>query len=567
MLCLFTDLRVWSLARRNRQSEAFRLWRRLCAVGMPPLGILMHLGEEAHRARDWNLAIETWEKAMALYPEAPLPPRQAADSYKEKGDTANAIACLRRSLALSPCQAGAHRCLGGLLRERNDNEQALRHLQLAVHLDPCHPSDWLSLGHMLYLEGKHRAAAVCFERANRMEPSHYAALHLGYCAFYLEDHETALSELCEALKYMPSDMDALSFKGLAQFRLNRFEEAIMTYEAMRAIDPARFDENETYRKNLFSFYIHVRHHSKILGPSSIPAHACCSAREAAGTRWQGTPLHGKTLLVFQDSGFGDTLQAMRYMQKLKRVYGAARLILAVWPQLTRLFQSLPAVDEVHSIFAIDLKKIDCDHYVDECTLMLLVGPHPVQVPYLKADPELVAAWRARLGTDCNVKVGIAWAGNPSHSNDRHRSIALQDLLPLSNLPQASLYALQKGDAVSQVFALPELCIAVLDGALTDFADSAALMSELDLVISVDSSPVHLAGALGVPAWVLVPGHGTDWRWHKGRSDCPWYPSLRLFHQAPGERWSEVIGRVRAALFGLQPGNRLQAEKGRRGESA
>jgi tetratricopeptide (TPR) repeat protein len=265
MLCLFTDLRVWSLARRNRQSEAFRLWRRLCAVGMPPLGILMHLGEEAHRARDWNLAIETWEKAMALYPEAPLPPRQAADSYKEKGDTANAIACLRRSLALSPCQAGAHRCLGGLLRERNDNEQALRHLQLAVHLDPCHPSDWLSLGHMLYLEGKHRAAAVCFERANRMEPSHYAALHLGYCAFYLEDHETALSELCEALKYMPSDMDALSFKGLAQFRLNRFEEAIMTYEAMRAIDPARFDENETYRKNLFSFYIHVRHHSKILG--------------------------------------------------------------------------------------------------------------------------------------------------------------------------------------------------------------------------------------------------------------------------------------------------------------
>jgi tetratricopeptide (TPR) repeat protein len=549
-LCQYADLAAWTLARCDQREKAFTIWEKLSDTGMPALSVLMHYGEEAQQARDWERAIGVWEKAMALYPDASQPPLRAADCYQEKGQTGKAVACLQRSLALSPCQPETHHRLGCLLRDQDEKEQALRHMQLAVYLDPSHAHAWLNLAHLLYVQNKQRASAICFERANALQPSHYAVLHLGYCAFNLKEYESAVASLNEALRYEPNHQDALFYKAQSLTHLERHQEAIDVLAAMRAANPVGFDSNESYRKHLFIECLQQSRHGSAAAWSDV----YWSGRTLSGTRWRGEPLHGKTLLVFQDSGFGDSLQAARYLPRLKPDCGAGKVIVAVWPELPRLYKTIPGIDAVHSIFDVELEKVTCDYYVDEYSLLLLLGtafgPAPDAAPYLKPDPELAAAWRARFAADRNVRIGIAWAGSAGHPNDRHRSLSLQDLLPLSDLPDASFYAMQKGPAVSQAYELPELRMVTVDTELTDFADTAALMSTLDLVISVDSAPAHLAGALGVPVWVLVPAVGTDWRWHKDRSDMPWYPAMRLFHQAPGERWSDVVARVHEALARL-----------------
>jgi tetratricopeptide (TPR) repeat protein len=558
-LCLFTDLTAWSLARRDRRTEAFRLWQGLTAVGLPALSILMHYGEEAHRARDWKRAIDVWEKAMALYPDACLPPLHAAHSYKEQGDIDRAVACLRRSLALSPCQPEAHASLGCMLRDQGDEEQALRDLQLAVYLDPYRVSAWLSLGHLLYGSGNHyHAAAASFEQAIALEPGHDAWLHLGYCAYNKKDYEAAASSLDHALRYSPIDKDALFFKGYSLAHLDRHEEAVDAFEAARAIDPEGYEANEVLRQNLFIQYLHTQRYDK----RRLSQYVYWSGRKLAGARWTGEPLNGKTLVVYQDAGFGDSLQCARYMKKIKEQYAPAKLILVVWPELTRLYKNVAGVDELHSISAVDLDKMHCDYYVGEYSVFVVLGIDPchdaVPVPYLSADPELAAIWKGRLASDRNFKVGIAWAGNPGHANDAHRSSELEEWLPLADVPGLSFYAVQKGKSLAQAFDVPALRLATLETELTDFADAAALMSNLDLVISIDSAPAHLAGALGVPVWLMLPHTGVDWRWHNGgkKSDTEWYPNTKLFHRMPGQRWRDVLQSLRDPLRALSSRRRV-----------
>lgn len=543
----YADLTAWTLARSGQRTKAFQIWEKLCDTGMPALSILMHYGEEAQQAGDWDRAIGVWEKAMMLYPDAPQPRLRIADCYQAQGKAGKAIACLQRSLELSLCQPEVHHRLGCLLRDQDEKDQALRHMQLAVYLDPGHAEAWLNLGHLFYIQKKYHASVICFERANMLKPSHYAALHLGYCAFQLKNYESAISLLNEALQHAPANQDALACKAQSLVGLERHQEALDILAAMRAENPASFDSNDVYRKRLFVQCLRQSLDEKTAAWNDV----YWSGRKPEGSRWHGEPLHGKTLLVFQDNGFGDSLQAARYLQRLKRDCGAGKVIVAVWPELCRLYSTIPGIDEVHSIFAVELEKVTCDCYVDEYSLLLLLsnafGPDSDTVPYLRPDPNLVAAWRARFAGDSNFKIGIAWAGSAAHPNDHRRSTSLSDLMPLSDLQNVSLYAVQKGPAISQAYEQPGSHIVTVDAEIKDFADTAALMSTLDLVISVDSSPAHLAGALGIPVWVLVPGAGADWRWHKGRSDTPWYPAMRLFHQAPGECWPEVIFCVREAL--------------------
>jgi hypothetical protein len=198
----------------------------------------------------------------------------------------------------------------------------------------------------------------------------------------------------------------------------------------------------------------------------------------------------------------------------------------------------------------------CDYYVGEYSAFVVLGIDPchdaVPVPYLSADPELAAIWTGRLASDRNFKVGIAWAGNPGHANDAHRSSELEEWLPLADVPGLSFYAVQKGKSLAQAFDLPALRLATLETELTDFADAAALMSNLDLVISVDSAPAHLAAALGLPVWLLLPSVGIDWRWRKdkNRNETAWYPNMRLFHQMPDQSWRDLLSCVREALCRL-----------------
>jgi Tfp pilus assembly protein PilF len=265
------------------------------------------------------------------------------------------------------------------------------------------------------------------------------------------------------------------------------------------------------------------------------------------TFWGGSDLTGRTILLHDEQGFGDTIQNVRYVPLVKARVG--RVIVRCQPPLGRLLESVAGVDTVLSIprgepmpaFDVHAPLMSLPHL-----LGTTVATVPATVPYLSPTLDDTARWKARLGADRQFKVGLAWAGSRLHSNDSHRSLPISELSALA-LDGVTIYSLQKDGASAALATLPDgLNVTDLGPALRDFAETAAAISQLDLVITVDTAVGHLAGALGRPVWVLLSSVH-DARWMTEREDSPWYPSLRLFRQQHGEGWARLLGRVREAL--------------------
>ncbi len=266
--------------------------------------------------------------------------------------------------------------------------------------------------------------------------------------------------------------------------------------------------------------------------------------------WTGEPLDGKSLLVWFEQGFGDEIQTARYVPWLKD-RGAARVSLVCKPQLAQLFATLPGVDAV--IPASGHAQIDPhDYWVPPFSIPYRAGARletiPAEIPYLAATLDRRVRWDRALPPG-DLRIGLAWRGSAALKNDANRSLAgLSTLAPLWSVPGAVFVSLQKGSGEEEADkAPPGQPIIPLGAGIADFADTAAIIDQLDLVISVDTAVAHLAGALGKPCWVLLPRIGTDWRWLRDRDDSPWYPTLRLFRQGEGETWDAVIVRVAEAL--------------------
>lgn len=553
------DLRAHALMKQGKQDDAFTLWDRATNGVLPRLPVLIHYAEAAHARRDWERAASLWEKAMTLYPSAPQAALGAAFTYAESGDPEKAITCFYRGLAMAPVHPMAHHRLGCLLRAKGEKEQALRHMQKALYLDPGHASGWEHLGHLFYQIKNYRAAATCFEQAVLIHPTVYAHSHLGFCAYLLDEPGAAIASFDQALQLKPKGTEVLYFKAMCLDQLQHHDAAVDTMEKLRALDPQSFDRDDTRRKNLFLMHLKLRSSGVIRST----LHVGWSARRFQNERWTGQPLQGKTLLVYQDSGFGDSIQAARFYRCIKQEFAPAKIKLAVWPELMRLYKGLADVDEILSIYADGINNTPCDYYVDEYSLFLVLGRvrwSCMPGAYLHAESESVDKWRRSFNDDRAFRIGLAWTGNPAHPNDTHRSTRLEDWAPLADIPGLSIYAVQKGNAVDQAFDTPALNMVTPGNALHDFADTAALMTALDLVISVDSAPAHLAGALDMPVWLILPATGVDWRWH-GQDDLPfWYSGLRLFRQGKEQDRHEVILRMRDELRLLvaQHRSRLQS---------
>ena len=283
--------------------------------------------------------------------------------------------------------------------------------------------------------------------------------------------------------------------------------------------------------------------------------SACAARFGF-PRWQGEDLQGKALLIAAEAGHGDMIQFCRYAAELK-ARGVARVGVVCHAPLTRLFRTLDGADEV---IGLD-QPLPADGW-DFWTLPLSLPFHcgtlletiPASIPYLHPDPDLVAAWRARM-PEGGPRVGLVWKGSPGFESDGDRSLpGLAALAPLAAVPGTRFVSLQKGAGETEPDQPPPgLVVANLGAAMTDFADAAAIMASLDLVISVDTAAAHLAGALGRPCWVLLPDYRLDWRWLRGRTDSPWYPgTMRLFRQTGGD-WPAVIREVAAELRRFKAG--------------
>ena len=279
------------------------------------------------------------------------------------------------------------------------------------------------------------------------------------------------------------------------------------------------------------------------------SHTQAMRRPVQRPRWQGQPIPGKTLLIHDEQGFGDTFQFMRLVAWARERCGA-RVVFEVNPQSLALARRYLGD---HDVIAYGELPPPFDLHCELMSLPQAMNLQPADLPgsvaYLSADPARVEKWRARLADLPRPLVGLVWAGRPTHSNDCRRSMSLADLAPLAQ-PGVTFVALQKGPASAQAETPPPgMALVSLSDEIVDFEDTAAIMTLLDLTISVDSAPAHLAGALGCPTWVML-AFVPCWRWLLTRSDSPWYPSVRLFRQPGPDQWAPMLAEMAQQLHPL-----------------
>ena len=446
----------------------------------------------------------------------------------QAGHAQDSIVALRRSIALNPRDASAHNNLANVLRETGEYEEALVSAERAIDLD-------------------RGLAEAKLTRANIL-------MDLGRPAESVEIYDKLLAA-------RPAFAQAWNNRGNALSHLNRHAEAVKSFDRALALEPdvAEIRVNSGYAKlavgdmegGLEHFEWRWRNHVM---------QGYLQSRNFGAPFWRGEePLDGRTLLLHSEQGFGDILQFCRYAP-LAAARGA-RVIVEVEAALVELMRTLPGVSEVVE-FGQPLPAFDL-----HCPMMSLpyafrtrLDSIPAQTPYLFADPAKIAAWAERLGPGTRPRVGLAWSSGVRPDQPELRSVNGRRNIPLARLERlkgapVELHSLQKGQPAEGEFAALDQSAwdgpPIVDWAplLTDFSQTAALMANLDLIVSVDTSIVHLAGALGRPVWVMAR-FDACWRWLRDRDDSLWYPTARLFRQTSGGDWDGVLDRVLAALDAL-----------------
>ena len=466
-------------------------------------------------------AIEAFQAALARQPRSAAAHANLANALTRARRFSEGVDAARAALARDPDLADAYVTLGSALRELGRAEEAVAALRRAIELAPDSAPAHSNLGNALLERDADADAETEFRRAIELDPR-LAEAHsgLGYLLTNAKRFPEAIAACERAIALRPDFADAHWNQGFAYLLAGDFEHGWEKYE---------------WRK---------RH----------PRYAAAYRSFAAPT-WEGEDIAGRTLLIHAEQGLGDSIQFIRYAEPLAA--RGARIIVACDAALIGLFRRVRGVAE-----AVDKNGAmpPFDVWIDQMSLPRVTRTRLESIPtpgaYLSADPARVAAWRREPPPgfkEGGLKVGLVWAGNPTHSNDRRRSMPVEAVRPLVAVPGLTFASLQVGARSRDV----ERLAGVLDIAkrLTDFMETAAVVETLDLVIAVDTAVTHLAGAMGKPAWTLLP-FDPDWRWVVAhQDDTPWYPSMRLFRQSRSGDWAGVVTRVVAALTALAGGDR------------
>jgi tetratricopeptide (TPR) repeat protein len=497
----------------GRLREAEQLYRRILAQQPEHAGAMHSLGVIAHQVGRNDVAVDLIRRAIALNPNNAKAHNNLGNVLTDKGQLDEAIAALRQAIALNPNLPEAHSNLGSVLRDKGQLDEAIAACRQAIGLRGNYAEAHNNLGNALKDKGQLDEAIAAFRQAIALNPnSPEAYSNLGYALKENGQLDDAIAACRQAIALSPNFAEAHHNLSLTLLARGDFQPGWEEYE---------------WRWKCKDF------------PSP--------PRNFAQPPWDGCPLEGRTLLLYAEQGLGDGLQFIRYVLLASQRGG--KIIVECQAELQRLFQAMAGRCQIvargQPLPGFDL----------HCPLLSL--PHvfrtdlanvPKIVPYLHADAEDARRWQHRLAEHSElVKVGLAWAGNPAHKNNHNRSIPLARMAPLGQAPGARFFSLQKGEAAAET-QTPPPGMELVDWTeeLKDFADTAALIANLDLVIAVDTAVVHLAGAMGKPVWTLLP-YVPDWRWLLERQDSPWYPTMRLFRQPSSGDWDSVITRVADAL--------------------
>jgi hypothetical protein len=433
-------------------------------------------------------------------------------------------------------------------------EEAELAFRSAVQTDPNLAEAWANLGMLLDDQRVDEEAERCYRRTLALQPFVAATyLNLGGLLGRHKRFDEAEAAYAQALRLEPTRPGIWSNLGVLYASQRLDEEAEDCYARALAIDPllprARFNLG----------VLRLPQPRREVGWAGLEARDWYVGLKRAlhCPLWQGEPLAGRSVLVGHEVGHGDVIQFGRYVAMLK-ARGAGHVTLLCHPALKRLFASLDGPDEVLSFDEAwpDASAQPWDVWTPLMSLPYHFGTRmetiPARLPYLQAEPALAQRWAAELPSgQPALRVGLVWRGNPAFDNDADRSLpSLALLAPLWSVPGIYFVSLQKGAGEDEAAQPPAgRPLVHLGGRMADFADAAAIMASLDLVISVDTAMAHLAGALNKPCWLLLPRYQTDWRWLEDRSDSPWYPNvMRLFRQAEAGDWQPVIA---ALVDGLQ----------------
>jgi tetratricopeptide (TPR) repeat protein len=501
-------------------------------------------GLALHDQGQLDTAIGIWRVLVTHFPQSAYLRYLLARSLQRQQQLDEAMDEYREALRLCPRLHLAWNNLAYALEVRGELDEALIAYQSALRYDIGYAMAWQNLSRAVLLcELDDQVAYQVCKHAERLPGTNRSLVlqNTGVALFRLGEHRKALAAFDEVLATKVNDVDAWYNKGLVASDVGRndiAEDALLKAIALAPTDTKILGALSWHYLSTCNFPKGWHYYRR--GGYSLP--------NLQKPEWIGQSLEGKTLLIYNNQGLGDYIQFARLIKQIP----ASKKIVVVPRQLERLFTSLAGYDELCQLSIDDIDEIPCDYQVCIMSIQEMLGVdlrvNPVVVPYLAPPADSLADWQSLLPVTSKKRIGIVWAGNPKHSNDKNRSTRLSDWLPLADLQdRIELVSLQKDSASNQALDNPELVLSNYVEACHDFAETAALLKQLDLVIAVDSSVANLAGALGVPTWILIPAQGTDWRWAAGEEDVPWYPSVRLIRQRRKETWRDVFVRLREEL--------------------
>lgn len=505
--------------------------------------VLMELGRHEH-------ALGSYDRAIALKPDLPEAHNNRGNALRRLGRNVEALESFEHAVTFRPAFAEAHHAKGNILADLNRADEAVLSYDRAIDLRPGLAEAHNNRGMALHRLGHFDEALKSYDRAIAVKSAYALALNNRSTTLReLDRLEDALRDCVRATALDPGLAEAHYNKGNILKGLKRPDDAIRAYDSAIALRPALAEArwNKAICTLLMGRFTEgwplYEQRQLRLEP----------AAPAGQTLWTGAEkLGGRSLYVRGEQGFGDTIQFCRYA--LLAAERGADVVVAVQNPLVRLLKSLgPAIRVVDVAAAAT----ELDLHVALLSMPLAFGTDaqtiPGKTPYLAAEPQKILDWKARVGGD-GFKIGICWQGAKGGEVDVGRSFPVRHFARMAAIPAVRLISLQKGDGVEQLLELPaamkvESFGDELDPGPDAFVDTAAIMENLDLVITSDTAVAHLAGALGRPVWVAL-SFVPDWRWLLDRCDSPWYPTMRLFRQTERGDWAGVFATMEGQLISM-----------------
>ena len=570
----------FALHAQGRLAQAQALYEQVLAIEPGHFGALHMTGVIAYQSKDPQRSVDLIGRALENNSRDAAAYYNHGVALQALGQHTAAAVSYERAIALKAGYADAHNNLGIALQELGRFDAALQSFERALALQPDHVRGHNNLGNARRALNHPQAAVECYERALALAPA-YAEAHdnRGVALADLDSCEAALAGHERALALDPGRAGAYYNRGNALRDLRRYECALQSYGRALILAPGEIlvhinRGNALRELKRYEAALAAYQQALALDTQNASAHlnsALCllqlgnyargweeyewrwreaqtdtDRRDYPQPLWLGAPpLAGKSILLHSEQGLGDTLQFCRYLPLLARA--GAHVLLEVQPPLAPLFAGfegaalvlprgtpLPAFDYHCPLLSLPLAfRTELDDI-------------PLGIPYIRSDAARVSAWSGTLGAKVRPRIGVAWSGSAKHTNDRNRSIALAQLLPMfsANVEWISLQQEVRVADAQVLAAHPE--IHHYGEQFTNFADTAALLELMDLVVTVDTVVAHLAGAMGKPVWILLP-YNSDWRWLLDREDSVWYPSARLFRQPEIGDWASVMLRVSEEL--------------------